>query len=73
MPTRDAAAPTAYERIHPLQLVDVAADDIAGDDSSDEFNHAVHDAADAVHGDHGIGIVSVSRLAAGSLAETPWY
>lgn len=57
-------ATTAYERIHPLELIDVATDDVAGDNSPDQFNHAVDDAADAVDGNHGIGIVSVSWLAA---------
>lgn len=42
----------------------MATDDVAGDHSPDQFNHAVDDAADAVDGNHGIGIVSGVSLAA---------
>ncbi len=53
----------AYKRIHRLKLVDVTAHNIPGDDSPDQLDHAVHDAAHAVDRNHGVGIVPGLELA----------
>ena len=46
------------DRVDLSELLDAAADNVSRNDTADELDHAVGDAADAVDGDHGVGVVA---------------
>lgn len=59
------------DRVDLSEFLDAAADNVSWYDAADELNHAVSDAADAVDGDHGVGVVAavVVPLVLGMLAD----